>query len=41
MLDDIEFEPKELPYGAEECGCYINGVAEWLLWFGILLRIGD
>lgn len=31
MMDDIEFNPKELPYGAEACGCYINGVAEWLL----------
>lgn len=31
MMDDIDFNPSELPYGAEECGCYINGVAEWLL----------
>ena len=31
MMDDIEFNPKELPFGAEECGCYINGVAEWLI----------
>lgn len=31
MIDDIEFNPEELPYGAEACGCYINGVAEWLL----------
>lgn len=31
MMDDIEFNPEELPYGAEECGCYINDVAEWLL----------
>ena len=31
MLDNIEFNPKELPYGAEACGCYINGVAEWLI----------
>ena len=31
MMDDIEFNPEELPYGAEACGCYINGVAEWLL----------
>lgn len=31
MMDDIEFNPEELPYGTEACGCYINGVAEWLL----------
>lgn len=31
MMDDIDFDPDELPYGAEDCGCYINGVAEWLL----------
>lgn len=31
MLDDIDFNPENLPYGAEECGCYINGVAEWFL----------
>lgn len=31
MMDDIDFNPENLPYGAEECGCYINGVAEWLL----------
>ena len=31
MMDDIDFNPEELPYGAEECGCYINGIAEWLL----------
>ena len=31
MMDNIDFDPKKLPYGAEECGCYINGVAEWLL----------
>lgn len=31
MMDDIAFDPKTQPYGAEECGCYINGTAEWLL----------
>jgi hypothetical protein len=31
MLDGIEFEPNKLPWGAESCGCYINGVAQWLL----------
>lgn len=28
-MDDIDFNPKELKIGAEDCGCYINGVAEW------------
>ena len=31
MLDNIEFDPAGLPWGTEECGCYINGVAEWLI----------
>lgn len=31
MMDAIEFDPKEVPYGAESCGCYINGTAEWLI----------
>jgi hypothetical protein len=31
MMDDIEFNPEDLPFGAEDCGCYINGKAEWLL----------
>mgnify|MGYP003495951213 FL=1 len=31
MMDQIEFDPTNLPYGAEECGCYINGVAEWTI----------
>lgn len=31
MMDDIEFDARELPYGAESCGCYINGVPEWVL----------
>ena len=29
MLDNIEFDPSDLPFGAEACGCYIDGVAEW------------
>lgn len=31
MMDGINFDPFILPYGAEECGCYINGVAEWMI----------
>lgn len=34
MLDNIEFDPAEVSFGAEECGCYINGVAEWLIYPG-------
>ena len=30
-MDGINFDPFILPYGAEECGCYINGVAEWMI----------
>lgn len=29
MLDNIEFDPSDLPFGAEACGCYIDGIAEW------------
>lgn len=25
MMDGIDFDPKELPFGAEACGCYKNG----------------
>lgn len=28
MMDNIDFDPKELRFGAESCGCYINGVPE-------------
>ena len=31
MLDDIYFDVQELPYGAEACGCYINGIPEWYI----------
>ena len=31
MMDDIHFNPKELEFGAEACGCYINGVPEWCI----------
>lgn len=31
MTDNIEFNPKELTFGAEDCGCYINGIAEWMI----------
>lgn len=30
MMDGINFDPFILPYGPEECGCYIDGVAEWM-----------
>ena len=29
MMDGINFNPEGLPFGIEECGCYINGVPEW------------
>lgn len=28
LFDDIDFDPRGLPFGAEACGCYIDGVAE-------------
>ena len=28
MMDGIDFDPKKLSFGAESCGCYINGVPE-------------
>lgn len=28
MMDGIDFGPKKLSFGAESCGCYINGVPE-------------
>ena len=31
MMDDIHFNPKDFPYGAESCGCYIDGIPEWVL----------
>ena len=31
MMDNIEFNPKDMSYGAETCGCYINGIAEWAI----------
>lgn len=31
MMDNIAFDPQNLPYGAEDCGCYINGVPEWTI----------
>ena len=31
MLDNLEFNPAGLLWGPEQCGCYINGVAEWLI----------
>lgn len=29
-MDDIAFDPAGLSFGAEACGCYIDGVPEWL-----------
>ncbi len=29
MMDNIDFNPQLMPYGAEACGCYINGEPEW------------
>lgn len=31
MMDGIEFDPRVLPWGAEDCGCYIDDTAEWLI----------
>lgn len=31
MMDNIDFDASSLPFGAEDCGCYINGHPEWLL----------
>lgn len=33
VMNDIEFDPRVFPWGAEECGCYIDGKAEWLIGF--------
>lgn len=30
MMDNIDFDPSELPWGAAECGCYIDGEAEYI-----------
>lgn len=30
-MDDIDFDARKVRFGAEDCGCYINGVAEWML----------
>lgn len=31
MVDNIDFDPTSLPWGAEDCGCYIDGVPEWVI----------
>lgn len=31
MVDGIDFDPAGLPWGAEDCGCYIDGVPEWAI----------
>ncbi|MBS5143819.1 MAG: hypothetical protein KHZ91_13295 [Firmicutes bacterium] len=30
MMDGIDFDPKELPFGAESCGCYKNGELQFV-----------
>ena len=30
MMDNITFNPTELEFGAEDCGCYIDGEPEWI-----------
>lgn len=30
MMDGIDFNPKELPFGAEACGCYKNGELQFM-----------
>lgn len=30
MMDGIDFDPKELPFGAEACGCYKNGELQFM-----------
>lgn len=30
MIDNIDFDSSDLSFGIEDCGCYINGIAEWL-----------
>lgn len=29
MMDNIDFDPQAQPFGAEACGCYIDGRPEW------------
>jgi len=29
MMDNIDFDPEAVEFGAEDCGCYIDSVAEW------------
>ena len=41
VMDNIEFDPKELEFGAESCGCYINGVAEWLIGLNNIIGINN
>lgn len=31
MMDGINFNPNNLPWGAEECGCYIDGIPAWAI----------
>ena len=26
MMDNIEFDPSTVPFGAEACGCYVDGM---------------
>lgn len=31
MMDHVDFNPFLVPFDAADCGCYINGVAEWMI----------
>ena len=31
MMDNISFNPKDMKFGAECCGCWIDGVPEWCI----------
>ena len=31
VKDNISFDPQKMPYGAEDCGCYIDGEPEWCI----------
>lgn len=30
MMDNIDFDAETLQFGAESCGCYIDGMPEWM-----------
>ena len=31
MMDNIDFNAQDFSFGAEECGCYIDGEPEWFI----------